>query len=259
MRRLGSFVLGLAFASGVTAAQAQTIISRQITTEPVETVVTQGPNGTVVTRRPLGAAPAAPAATVYAPPAVVAPAYPPDTTGSSVVETVETVEQPTATVTREIVRPRAAASRTERTRTQSRAVRTASKNAKVSQRVVTRQLNAPLSLSPDERRVVYRTIVRERVVPAASVVTREIVTPPAPRVIPTYPPVTAISTDGSAVVEAADTYVGATLPRDVVFYDVPSSVALSVPATRPYRYAYVDDRVLLVDPVTRMVVEDVTP
>ena len=31
-----------------------------------------------------------------------------------------------------------------------------------------------------------------------------------------------------------------------------------VPAVRPYRYAYVEDRVLLVDPVTRMVVEDIT-
>jgi hypothetical protein len=57
--------IGLALASATTAAQAQTVISRQITTEPVETVITQGPDGTAVIRRPLGPAPvtSAPAAT----------------------------------------------------------------------------------------------------------------------------------------------------------------------------------------------------
>ena len=69
MRCLGSLMLGVAFAAGATAAQAQTVISRQITTEQVETVVTQGPNGTVVIRRPLGALPlgAAPIVNPYYP------------------------------------------------------------------------------------------------------------------------------------------------------------------------------------------------
>ena len=250
MRGLGSLMLGLAFASGATAAQAQTVISRQITTEQVETVVTQGPNGTVVTRRPLATAPVG-----VAP--VASPIYPP---AREMVETVETVEQPATTVTREVIRPSTNASRNERTRTSSRqAVRDQRRSVQVSQRTVTRQAAAPISLTPDERRVVYRTIVRERVAPAAPMVTREIVTPPAPRAVPAYPPVTSISTTGTApVVEAVDTYVGTTLPTDVVFYDVPAGVATRVPATRQYRYAYMDDRVLLVDPVTRMVVEDIT-
>src|SRR5215204_3194212 len=59
--------IGLALASATTAAQAQTVISRQIRTEPVETVITQGPDGTAVIRRPLGPAPvtSAPAAAYY--------------------------------------------------------------------------------------------------------------------------------------------------------------------------------------------------
>src|SRR4051812_1932001 len=127
MKPLG-IAIGLALASATTAAQAQTVISRQITTEPVETIVTQGPDGTAVIRRPLGPAPVttAPAATYYdsyarpaLAPVVSAPAstyYEPYARpaapiyGASrdVVETVETVEQPapTTTVRREVVRPR---------------------------------------------------------------------------------------------------------------------------------------------------------
>ena len=41
MRPIGSLALGLALVSG--AAQAQTTVTRQVTSEPVETVVTRGP------------------------------------------------------------------------------------------------------------------------------------------------------------------------------------------------------------------------
>jgi hypothetical protein len=41
MRPIGSLALGLALVSG--AAQAQTTVTRQVTSEPVETVVTQSP------------------------------------------------------------------------------------------------------------------------------------------------------------------------------------------------------------------------
>jgi hypothetical protein len=43
----------LAMMSGVAAAHAQTVITRQISEEPVETIITQSPYGTVITRRPL--------------------------------------------------------------------------------------------------------------------------------------------------------------------------------------------------------------
>jgi hypothetical protein len=45
---------GLALALASSAANAQAVISRSIVAEPVETTVTQTPNGTIVTRRPLG-------------------------------------------------------------------------------------------------------------------------------------------------------------------------------------------------------------
>ena len=48
---VGTVTIGLAFVAGAAAAQAQTAVTRQITSEPVETVITQGPNGTAVTRR----------------------------------------------------------------------------------------------------------------------------------------------------------------------------------------------------------------
>jgi hypothetical protein len=228
MRRIGSLLLGVAFASGITAAHAQSVISRQITTEPVETVVTQGPNGTIVTRRPLGAAPfgTAPIANpLYPYPSVSGPIYP---YTANTVETVETVEQPaTTTVTREVVRP-SATTRRERARSQSQqVVREPSRN---------------------------------------TVVTREIVTP-APRAMQSSPPAMAISTTGSGYAESIDdddsdvtvtNYVGMRLPTNVTFYDVPERIAVSMPGTRPYRYAYVGNRMLLVDPVTRIVVQDVT-
>ena len=47
----------LALAAGSTAASAQAVISRSIATEPVETIVTQTPTGTIVTRRPLAPRP----------------------------------------------------------------------------------------------------------------------------------------------------------------------------------------------------------
>ena len=219
MRHRG-LALGLLFVSAASAAQAQTVISREISNEPVETVVTTGPNGTVITKRPL-----APGAVATVPAPVVTPPFPfaplpplfsePSTT---VVETVQTVEQP-AVVEREVIRPAA------------------------------RRAMAQAVLTPQQRRVVYRTIVLEQARPALA---QQVVTAP----LSIAPPATVRTVTTAPVVERVS-YVGATLPRDVIVYDMPASVA--VPAVRPYRYAIMDDRVLLVDPATRIVVEDLTP
>ena len=48
--------VALALAAGAGAANAQTVITREITNEPVETIIERGPTGTVITRRPLDAA-----------------------------------------------------------------------------------------------------------------------------------------------------------------------------------------------------------
>src|SRR5262245_42361569 len=45
--------VALALAAGAGAANAQTVITREITNEPVETIIERGPGGTVITRRPL--------------------------------------------------------------------------------------------------------------------------------------------------------------------------------------------------------------
>src|SRR5262245_48036216 len=55
-RYFGGAAVAIALVSGIGTAGAQTVITREITSEPVETIVEQGPTGTVITRRPLEAA-----------------------------------------------------------------------------------------------------------------------------------------------------------------------------------------------------------
>jgi hypothetical protein len=81
----------------------------------------------------------------------------------------------------------------------------------------------PLQLTPVQRRTVYRTIVRERV------------RAPQPTI---------------------EYRVGTRIPRDVQLYSVPDTVAVEVPAIRPYKYMMVNNRVVLVDPATSEVVAD---
>ena len=51
--------------------------------------------------------------------------------------------------------------------------------------------------------------------------------------------------------------VGARLPDSVRLYSVPQEVAVEVPAIRSYKYMVVNNRVVLVDPATSQVVEEV--
>jgi hypothetical protein len=81
----------------------------------------------------------------------------------------------------------------------------------------------PLQLSPVQRQTIYRTIVRERVRPARPTV---------------------------------EYRVGTRLPQEVELYSVPNAVAVEVPAIRRYKYMMVNDRVVLVDPVTSEVVDE---
>jgi hypothetical protein len=91
--------------------------------------------------------------------------------------------------------------------------------------VVTRP--APLVLSPTQRQVVYRTIVRER-----------------PAVTVGAPP-------------AVEYRVGARVPAGVTLYEVPQEVVTEVPAVRSYRYMVVNNRAWLVDPATSEVVAEI--
>lgn len=80
-----------------------------------------------------------------------------------------------------------------------------------------------LVLTPEQRQIIYRDIVREHVAPAPGTVTYT---------------------------------VGARVPSDVQLYTVPESVGVAVPAVKAYRYMNVNGRVVLVDPATSEVVAE---
>lgn len=227
-----SIVLGTALAS---TANAQTMIQRTVTQEPVETTVTQTPAGTIVTRRPLGAA---------------AEAAVPSTVDS--VTTREVVRR--AEVTRPAPRARQITTRNVSAQPAKRVTSTAQRRV-TTQRVV---------LTPAERHIVYQTIVEREVQPVQRVVPQtQYVVPPAPYVAPQSPLINAQVALPTAPVQdevvAAPTYtVGTVLPASVPLYAVPQDVALRVPAIQRYSYAYVGGRAYLVDPTSAMIVEDVT-
>jgi Protein of unknown function (DUF1236) len=81
----------------------------------------------------------------------------------------------------------------------------------------------PLQLTPVQRHTIYRTIVRERVTPARPTV---------------------------------EYRVGTRVPESVQLYAVPQDVAVEVPAIRSYKYMVVNDRVVLIDPATSEVVDE---
>jgi hypothetical protein len=93
------------------------------------------------------------------------------------------------------------------------------------QTTITREAQRqPLELTPAQRTVIYRTIVRERSAPAPGVEIR----------------------------------VGARVPDTVQLQAVPEAVVVEVPAIRTYRYMVVNNRVVLVDPATSTVVAEIT-
>jgi Protein of unknown function (DUF1236) len=81
----------------------------------------------------------------------------------------------------------------------------------------------PLVLAPAQRQKIYRTIVRERVRPAAP---------------------------------SREYRVGTRVPQSVELFAVPDPVAYEVPAVRSYKYMVVNGRIVLVDPVTSEVVAE---
>jgi hypothetical protein len=85
-------------------------------------------------------------------------------------------------------------------------------------------VTGPLQLTPVQRRTIYRTIVRERVVPAEPTI---------------------------------EYRIGTRVPEQVRLYSVPREIAVEVPEIRSYKYMVVNNRVVLVDPATSQVVEEV--
>ena len=107
----------------------------------------------------------------------------------------------------------------------------------------------PLALTPAQRTTIYRTIipqgrgrepiVRERIVTesVAPVARERIVNPPA----------------GSGYAYAVGSRVG----DAYALAPMPQAVAATVPAVRSYRYMVINNRLLLVDPATGIVVAEV--
>jgi hypothetical protein len=282
MKVLRSAAFGCALALGAAGVHAQSVTTRQIDNEPVETTVTRTPTGTVITRRPIAPAPV-PATPAYdygavAPQPYVAPVAP-----AEVEETVGVAPNEVRSVT--VHRP-AEARVSERTATPTthRARETTGSATRTVRRETRRVVARPLALTPTQRNVVYRTVVQQQVVPAAPVPPPGYPPYPAPAYQPravvvapsattgygwTAPATTDVDEDyvetAPAAVAPYPRYttaryaVGSVLPASVVVAPLPATAAARVPAVQRYSYATVGGRVLLVDAATNTVVADITP
>jgi hypothetical protein len=222
MKLLRSVTVGLALACGASAAFAQTIISRQIADEPVETTVVRDAYGNVtVTRRALGpdALPAphvAPVAPIYE--GRIVHTYPEEDLDSYVVRQRGYVA-PRPPIVAETERP---------------------------VRRVERRPPATVVLSAPQRRMVYET-VQEQVVTLPSARHRT-------------PPIVARGGDIDDEFDDTVTYrVGTRLPPGSATYGLPPHAVAQVPAVRPYNYAVIAGRTYLIEPGTGVVVADITP
>jgi hypothetical protein len=254
-------LIALAPVVGAVVAQAQTSVTRQITREPVETIVTQGPNGVAVTRRILTPEPGI---STYVPPP---PAYP--TLATEAVESEDYVEPapPPRRVTATTTTARTVGQAPAHTRTAT--VRERPRPARTTIRTVTVPpvSDQALVLSPAQRQVIYRSVVEREYYPVP-----EVYAPPPSgyplragyaaderdyaydpyrdEYRPTYHP--AYRLDGGTLV------VGARIPQSVPLYAVPEPVVARIPAAAPYSYALIDNRVFLVDPATDVIVAEIT-
>jgi hypothetical protein len=261
--------VALALVAGAGAANAQTVITREITTEPVETIIERGPTGTVITRRPLGSLPrSAVTDTVVSEPV--------ETISRETVGSVTRIESDDVETRRVAPPPPRAAAPRKTTKAKAQPRRTAAPVRAPARAVSTVRTTtgvAPaetvVALSPAQRSVIYRTILEERAVPRTvitrpllpapfaplapatrEVVTEQVITRPSGVVVDpveTEPVVT------RRVVPAPQVVVGARVPATVPLYALPDTIVRQVPAARSYQYAVVDDRVFLVDPETSLI------
>ena len=113
----------------------------------------------------------------------------------------------------------------------------------------------PITLTKDQKDSIYRVIADIPLKPRS--VTTERVLPPQMNVPNSArPPVELKRIPG--VAEPAPV-VGAPVPPSVTLYEMPLRAAEAVPEIGTYRYAFVGERVLLVDPATHIVVAAINP
>jgi hypothetical protein len=268
--------IGLAVVAGAGPAYAQTVITREVVNPAVDTVVTQQPAGTVITRQPVATVPAE---------TVVEQPY-------ETVETIQTT-RPARTITRRVTTNQVTTARhTATTRKSARTVRRSTIRSAslspaqqrtiysvirrervvpaqiVTERVVTAPVQrvvtapaypppayvapgyepAPYTEAVPEPRYRYgersdsdRYYESDRYPDQVVVPQAEVVNPPPPVVVERVvtPPV-AIA-------------IGDRLPSTVPVYAMPPAAIAHVPSVSGYRYAYVNGRILLIDPNTNIV------
>jgi hypothetical protein len=299
MKPIGTIAIGLTLVAGAAGAQAQTAVTRQITSEPVETVVIQGPNGTAVTRRILTPEPGV---TSFAAPPFGYPPVAVQAVEPSYAEPVAPAPAPRR-VTQSHPTTVGVSTRTpERTRTEGRRVSERPVRPATRTVVAAPPVSGPgLGLSPAERQVIYRTIAQREYYPAPVPVR-----PPAEVYAPVsrYPLRTVYPADDDAYRDAGyrgyayggygnadyayrgyayrddrayyrdddlDPYhtayrwdgvplvVGARIPPSVPLVAVPEPVVARIPVAAPYDYAVIENRVYLVDPATGVIVAVIAP
>ncbi len=293
MKPFATIAVGLTLAAGVAAAQAQTV-TRQITSEPVETVLTQTPNGTAVTRRILTPEPGFTTYGVpaYDQPPLAATALAPDYVGPAATFTTRRVITSRPAVVTSRATTVGVAERTQVTT--RKVIPRATAPVRTVVRTVVRPVfvppppsDLPLVLSPEQRQIVYRTIVRRDLYPAPAVAPWPPVVAQTELVAPATYPLRTIYPADSGYVDYGyrdegyryssyayepsyrDRYVyrwdgvplvvGARIPPSVPLVAVPDWVAARIPAARPYSYAVLDNRVYLVDPATAIIVAEIAP
>jgi hypothetical protein len=117
-------------------------------------------------------------------------------------------------------------------------------------------------LNQRERQIVYRTIVDREVMPRQQVIVAPSVAPAYVSTVPVYvaprvvPPI--VAADETVITAPITIGTGTVLPPNVPLYAMPQNVALTVPATQSYSYAWLGGRAYLVEPASGTVVADLT-
>jgi len=252
-----------------TAAHAQV----QVLDEPA--AITPTPNGTVITRWPLQTIPA------EAPSVIIAPSRPaPALVPAPVIVEQDVLEQSQTVGEHRSTRKTAKSTKsgTHATARSANASRrqgvTAASTTSVRRRfaaVPHALAPPPVALTPMQRQMVYRTIVLREVLPTPIAPVGPVVTAPALVPAPVETPIGALDEAGARATYRAPSYPGTTfattyspayvgtqVPATVLLMPLPSTLVAQVPVVQSYRYAVLNDRLLLVDPETNVVVADVT-
>jgi Protein of unknown function (DUF1236) len=272
-------VLALAALTAGGAAQAQTT-TRTITVAPVETVITQDANGnTLITRLPLESAPAPmtftpppldtlvtrpvdPASTFVPPPQRTPPPAVAQGEGPrSVLRTAPrqaTRHQATPRATRKVAQPALPVA----TRTAGHARPAAIQRARVARpagrTVRPPQLASAPVLDAVQRQYIYRTIVEQEMFSSGGALSFAPVTQPG-----IFARSEVVAPDGVTEYPVAATVrrspaIGSRLPANVPLVALPEAASEHMRWLARYSYAIVNNRVLLVDPDTSVVVADLT-